>query len=139
MKNRLKTLLQRPVYRYLLIGGGVYILELAIIVVAQRLGASAYLAVGLGFWIGLITSFWLQKLLAFGDRRLKRQVLVSQIVAFSLLVLFNFTFTLLATRLLIDSLPVTVIRTLTLAITTVWNYYLYKTRIFKIPDSPLYW
>lgn len=139
MKNRIRILLKRFNYRYLLIGGSVYLLELVVIITTQYLGASAYWAVGLSFWVGLVASFWLQKIVAFGDKRLHRQVLIPQIFAFSALVLFNFTFTLFVTKLLISVLPAVLIRTLTLAITTTWNYYLYRTHIFKMPESPLYW
>lgn len=130
MKN-LKELLKRPGYRYLIIGGSVYVLELLIIVAAQSLGTSAVVAVGLSFWIGLIVSFVLQKLITFGDKRLYHKVLVPQIIAFSLLVLFNFSFTIVVAKLLTGMVPAVVSRTLALGITTVWNFYLYKTRIFK--------
>ncbi len=138
MKDQLKSFLKRPGGRYLVIGGSVYLLELVIIVVAQQLGASAVLAVGLSFWIGLIVSFGLQKLVTFGDKRLHHKVLLPQIMAFSLLVLFNFGFTLLVTKLLAGTIPAVATRTLALAITTIWNFYLYKTRIFKSDDNPVY-
>ncbi|MDB5170661.1 MAG: hypothetical protein JWO35_355, partial [Candidatus Saccharibacteria bacterium] len=57
-----------------------------------------------------------------------------QIVAFSLLVLFNFSFTVFVTSLLEDTLPAVATRTLALGITTIWNFYLYRTRIFKTGD-----
>lgn len=138
MKAKIRLLLEKPRYRYLIVGGSVYLLELVVIVAAQRLGASAVWAVGLSFWIGLVVSFALQKLVTFGDKRLHHRVLLPQIIAFSLLVLFNFGFTLLVTKLLSPALPAVVTRTLALGITTVWNFYLYKTRIFKISDNPLY-
>jgi putative flippase GtrA len=138
MKVSLKGLLKTPGGRYLVIGGSVYILELAVIVIAQQLGASAVLAVGLSFWLGLIVSFGLQKLVTFGDKRLHHKVLLPQIIAFSLLVIFNFCFTLLVTKLLSDTIPAVATRTIALAITTIWNFYLYKTRIFKTDDNPVY-
>ncbi|HEY5153037.1 MAG TPA: GtrA family protein [Candidatus Saccharimonadales bacterium] len=134
---RLRTLLQSPGGRYLVIGGGVYVLELLVIVIAQHLGASAVLSVGLSFWIGLVVSFALQKLVTFGDKRMHRRVLLPQILAFSLLVLFNFGFTLLVTKLLSPALPAVLTRTLALGVTTIWNFYLYKTRIFKTADEPV--
>ena len=138
MKTKTRALLQKPGHRYLVVGGSVYVLELVVIVVAQRLGASAVWAVGLSFWIGLVVSFALQKLVTFGDKRLHHRVLLPQIIVFSLLVLFNFGFTLLVTKLLYHWLPAVVTRTLALGITTIWNFYLYKTRIFKIDADPLY-
>ncbi len=122
--------------RYLIVGGSVYLLELLIIFIAQKLGANDVLAVALSFWIGLTVSFGLQKLVTFGDRRLHHTVLLPQVLAFSLLVLFNFGFTILVTGLLDGVVPAYIARTLALGVTTIWNFYLYKTRIFKT-DTPV--
>jgi putative flippase GtrA len=137
LTDKLRSFLKKPGGRYLVIGGSVYLLELVVIFVAQRMGASAVLSVGLSFWIGLVISFVLQKSITFGDKRLHHRVLLPQVIAFSLLVLFNFGFTLLVTNLLSPGLPAVVIRTLALGITTIWNFYLYKTRIFKTNDEPV--
>lgn len=138
MKAKIQTLLQKPGYRYLVVGGSVYLLELVVIVVAQRFGTSAVVAVSLSFWIGLIISFVLQKLVTFGNKDLHHRVLLPQVIAFSLLVIFNFGFTVLVTKLLYPTLPAVVTRTLSLVITTIWNFYLYKTRIFKTTGNPVY-
>lgn len=124
--------------RYLIIGISIYLFELVVIVVAQAWGASAVFAVGLSFWLGLIVSFLLQKLVTFGDKRLHHKILIPQIIAFSLLVLFNFGFTILVTKLLVSFIPAVLTRTLALGITTLWNFYLYKTRIFKPPGGSLF-
>src|SRR5665213_2028456 len=137
MKTKLYELLKRPGPRYVIIGGSIYVFELVVIVVAQWRGASAVVAVGLSFWLGLIISFALQKMITFGDKRLHHKVLIPQLLAFSLLVLFNFGFTLLVTRLLYHSIPAVATRTLALGLTTIWNFYLYKTRIFKTDENPV--
>jgi len=138
MKEKVRDLLRKPGGRYLVIGGSIYALELVVIVVAQLLGASAVMAVGLSFWVGLVVSFALQKLVTFGDKRVHHKVLLPQIIAFSLLVAFNFGFTILVTKLLQHQLPAVVTRTLALGITTIWNFYLYRTRIFKSGADPVY-
>ena len=117
--------------RYLISGVSIYGLELVVIIVAQALGASAVVAVGLSFWIGLVVSFITQKFVTFGDKRVHHRVLIPQIIAFSLLVLFNFGFTLLVTKLLANVIPAVICRTVALGTTTIWNFYLYKARIFK--------
>ncbi|MBI2588814.1 GtrA family protein [Candidatus Saccharibacteria bacterium] len=124
--------------KYLFIGVSVYVFELAVIVVAQTLGASAVLAVGLSFWLGLIVSFFLQKLVTFGDKRMHHKILIPQVIAFSLLVIFNFGFTVLVTKLLASFVPAVATRTLALGVTTLWNFYLYKTRIFKTDEKLLF-
>jgi putative flippase GtrA len=132
-KPKLVELRQRPGLRYVVVGSSTYVFELAMIVLAQHLGASAVTAVAISFWFGLVVSFILQKLVTFGDRRTHHKVVLPQIGAFSLLVMFNFGFTIAVTRLLQHVLPVVVIRTLAIGISTLWNYYLYKTRIFRVP------
>jgi len=133
----IKTLLQRPAYRYLVVGGSVYVFELAVIVVAQRLGASPVWAVAISFCLGTLVSFFLQKLVTFGDKRMHHRILLPQLMATVLLVCWNLGFSVLVTKLLQDHLPAVVTRTLALGITTIWNFYLYKTRIFKTSSEAL--
>jgi len=129
--RRLRALLQRPGYRYLLIGGSVYLFELAIIALSQAAGASPVAAVALSYCLGTLVSFFLQKLVTFGDRRMHHHILIPQLLATSALLLWNFGFSLLVTKLLQDNWPAVATRTLALGVTTIWNFYLYKTRIFK--------
>ena len=138
LPNKLQVHLDKPFVRYVLIGGSVYVFELLVILVGQRQGLADVVAVGLSFWLGLILSFVLQKVFTFRDRRRHHRVLIPQAAAFTALVLFNFGFTIEMTRLLRDSLPAPVIRTLAIGITTLWNFSLYKTRIFKTDDNPVY-
>lgn len=135
--NHIKALLKRPGYRYLLIGGSVYAFELAVIVVAQWLGASAVWAVAISFCLGTLVSFWLQKLVTFGDKRMHHRIVIPQMIATALLIVWNLGFSVLLTKLLQHHLPAVVTRTLALGITTIWNFYLYKTRIFKNSNEEL--
>lgn len=129
MIKLLSKLTATPKGRYLIVGGTVYGLELVIIAIAQRLGASAVGAVAISFWVGLVLSFILQKIVTFQDKRSAHKIVLAQIVAVALLVLWNFGFTILVTKLL-SSVPPAITRTIALLITTIWNYYLYRTRIF---------
>ena len=129
--ERITSLLQRPGYRYLIIGGIVYLFELLVIVVAQAMGASAIWAVAFSFCLGTLVSFFLQKLITFRDKRMHHRVLIPQLVVTGLLIAWNLGFSILLTKLLQNHLPTVVTRTLALGITTIWNFYLYKTRIFK--------
>lgn len=126
-----KGLLQKPGSRYLIIGGSVYVFEIAVIVVSQTLGAGAVLAIALSYGLGTLVSFFLQKILTFGDTRMHHRILVPQLVATIVLVAWNFGFSVLIARMLEHHTPAVVSRTVALAITTVWNFYIYKTRIFK--------
>jgi putative flippase GtrA len=131
--QKIKELLQKPGVRYLLVGGSVFLLELLVIVIAEKAGAQPLIAVALSFWIGLLVSFGLQKLFTFRDRRMQHTIVASQFILYSLLVLFNFGFTLLCVKLLEGTLPTGVVRAIALGITVIWNFYLYKTRLFKQP------
>lgn len=133
--KRLRKLLERPGYRYLVIGGSVYVLELLIIVVAQWLGATAVWAVAISFCLGTLVSFFLQKLVTFNDKRMHHRILIPQLIATGLLIAWNLGFSVLLTKLLQNHFPAVVTRTLALAVTTIWNFYLYKTRIFKQADE----
>lgn len=131
LSTKLGQLLQRPGYRYLIVGGSVYAFELAVIVVAQWWGATAVWAVAISFCLGTAVSFLLQKLVTFGDKRMHHRIVIPQLIATVLLVLFNLGFTVLVTKLLSPPVPAVVTRTLALLVTTLWNFYLYRTRIFK--------
>lgn len=135
--KQLRAMLAKPGYRYLLIGGVVYIFELSVIVLAQAYGASPVWAVAISFCAGTTVSFILQKLITFGDKRMQHRVLIPQIIATIILVLWNLGFSVLLTKLLQAHLAAVVTRTLALGITTIWNFYLYKTRIFKNSDEEL--
>jgi len=129
--QKIRKLLEKPGYRYVLVGGSVYVFELVVIVVAQLLGAGPVMAVAISFILGTLVSFGLQKLVTFGDKRMHHKIVIPQLVITCLLVLFNFGFTLLVTKLLAHVWPTIFSRTLALGITTIWNFYLYKTHIFK--------
>lgn len=124
--------------RYLVVGVSVYVLELLVIVIAQAAGSGNVLSVALAFWIGLLVSFALQKFVTFKDKRTQHTIVIAQFVAVALLVLFNFGFTLAVTQVLGQFIPAVICRTLALGVTTLWNFYLYKTRIFKNPGEPVY-
>jgi putative flippase GtrA len=136
MKAFTRKFLARSSGRYLIVGGSVYVLELLIIVTAQKLGLSPVWAVALSFWIGTGVSFLLQKFVTFGDKRTHHKIVIPQLLAVTALVLFNFGFTILMTHLFAHHLPTVVVRTLALGITTIWNFYLYRTRIFTRSETP---
>lgn len=138
MEARTRELLKRPGIRYLIVGGSVYVIELLVIVIAQAAGATPVWAVAISYCVGTLLGFLLQKLVTFGDKRMHHKILVPQLIATCLLVAWNLCFTLLMTKLLENYLPTVVIRTIALAITVIWNFYLYKTRIFKSDANPVY-
>lgn len=135
MIDKFKQLMSQPGPRYVIVGGSVFVFELAVIKIALMMGANNLVAVGISFWLGFIASFLLQKFFAFGDKRTQRHVVLPQIIAMALLVLFNFGFTLVVTDLLADHISTFLSRALAVGITTIWNFYLYRTRIFNQPQG----
>lgn len=131
MAYSLKSLLRTKIFRYVLIGGSAYVIEIATILAAQRLGANSVAAVALSFWIGFVYTFILQKFFTFDDNRTGGKIIASQASMVAALVILNFVFTISVTVVLQHWLPAMVIRTVAVALTTVWNFYLYKTRVFK--------
>lgn len=131
MKNFIVTLTENSKVRYLFIGGTGFLVELGVIYVATSAGAPGTLAVALSFIVGLGYSFLLQKVITFRDKRFHHKIVLKQAIAYAVLVAFNFSFTVFSVWLLESYFPVAVIRAVALAITVIWNYYAYRTWIFK--------
>lgn len=108
------------------------------IAIALRVDQSDVSAVSWAFWTGLIVSFGLQKFFTFSDTRTQRRLIIKQVAAVTALVLFNYVFTILVTKVSEGLLPVVASRTVALLITTLWNYYLYKTSIFRGAVEQIY-
>jgi len=123
------VLMQSRLARYLLVGGGSYAVELSLLVfLTAVLNLNRVLSTALAFWVGLVLSFVLQKLYAFQDYQKELRTIGRQTGAFSLLVGFNYCFTLVVVSLFSSHLIIAS-RTLAIACTTTWNYFIYK-RIF---------
>ena len=117
--------------RYIIVGGTSYAIELSVLLLLVRVfDFNTTLAVSIGFWLGLVISFLLQKFLAFKNTDTRAKRLTIQTVYYALLVLFNYGFTLLFVHLLEPFIDLSIARTLALIITTAWNYIIYKKVIF---------
>lgn len=133
MISRLMGLLRssRP-FRYVLVGGAGYLFEMLVLfVMSVVLHSNDAIAVTASFWLGLVFSFFLQKVLAFGNREANAEVLGLQAGFYALLVLFNYGFTLGFAALTAPVIGVFLSRTAALVITTAWNYFLYRGIIFN--------
>ena len=117
--------------RYIIVGGTSYAIELTVLLLLVHVfDFNTTLAVSIGFWLGLVISFLLQKFLAFKNTDTRARRLTIQTVYYALLVLFNYGFTLLFVHLLEPFIDLSIARTLALIITTAWNYIIYKKVIF---------
>lgn len=132
-KSRAFVAGHQEVVRYVIVGSSVYVIEIACIYMFQRLTNNGILAVAGSFWVGLVASFILQKSITFKDKRIQKGVVASQFLATASLVVFNFMFTVGFVKLFGGFGPVYIVRTVALGLTTIWNFYLYRTKIFKQP------
>jgi putative flippase GtrA len=124
-----KLLNKRPA-RYIMAGGLSYAIELSFLLAFHKLGhLSVEASTAIAFWIGILTSFLFQKLFAFQDYQKTLRVISQQIIGYTLLVAFNYAFTLCVVALFPAGLII-FSRTLALAMVTVWNYFIYK-RLFN--------
>lgn len=126
--DRLKN---KPVIRYVVVGGLSYLIELACIYLFITLGASPLGAIAISFWVGLVVSFLMQKLIAFNNKKRSPRALAGQSLAYGLLVLLNYVFTLGVVYIGASLLGAYLARTVALIITTVWNYLIYSKIIFR--------
>ncbi|TXJ07779.1 MAG: GtrA family protein [Aeromicrobium sp.] len=123
--------------RYLIVGVTGYLFEMAVLALATRVFESGtVLAVTLSFWLGLLFSFYFQKVLAFGDHDHSVKVLGRQGMLYGVLVLVNFGFTVGFAWLFEPTLGVYLSRTIALGITTTWNFFIYRSIIFKARANP---
>lgn len=127
----LRKLAQHQIIRYLFIGGLSFIIEMSVLYTLNHiLHASATVSVAISFWVGLIVGYVLQKIIAFQNKEKSRRAIARQLVGYSLLVAWNYGFTLLVVELFQNNLSVVLLRTIVIAITTLWNYAIYKV-LFK--------
>ncbi|HEY8992728.1 MAG TPA: GtrA family protein [Candidatus Microsaccharimonas sp.] len=131
----IRTLAQHQIIRYLFVGGFSYVIEIATLYsFNQLLHVSATISVTISFWVGFIIAYTLQKLITFQNKEKSRKALTKQLIGYSLLVLWNYAFTLLVVELFHASVSVIILRTIVIAITTVWNYFLYK-KLFRVTEQ----
>lgn len=112
--------------RYVIVGGTAYLIEMATLF-GLKDGAkfSSIKSVAISYWVGLVVAFLLQKIVTFKNHDRRVHILAKQIVIYALLVVFNYLVTLIAVKLLTPRISVFVVRTLVIALGTIWNYFIY--------------
>lgn len=125
-------MLGAQIIRYLFVGGLAYVIEMSSLYVLHKFSnLSAIGAVAVSFWVGFLTAFLLQKILTFKNHDKRAKAIFTQIILYSLLVGFNYIFSLLMVAILANNINVFIVRTLTIIIVTCWNFYIYRTFIFS--------
>lgn len=129
--SRVKSLANKPGFRYLFVGGTAYVVEMAALYGITLIGTSDVLAVALSFWVGLTFSFFAQKLIAFRNRDRNSKAMSKQLGGYLILVAFNYVFTLAFVGAFAAYASVFVLRTLSIGIITLWNFFIYR-QLFKV-------
>lgn len=128
----IQRILSHNLIRYILVGGGSFAIEMGLILALTYLvHVNPVLSVGIAFWAGLVISFVLQKIVAFGDRSKSKRQLTAQTIQYAVLVGVNYLFTLSFVWATTSLIGVFFARAIALAVTTAWNYVIYSRVIFK--------
>lgn len=125
-KDFVGIVISKPWVRYVLVGGTTYIFDIGVLAgLYYGLNTSRTVAASASFWLGLLFSFVLQKLLAFQDYQSGIRAVSRQAFWYSVLVLVNYVVTVAIVNLFPGQFII-ISRTLALIITTIWNYTIYK-------------
>lgn len=112
-------------------GGITYVFDIGILVsLYSGLHTSRAVAASASFWLGLIFSFLLQKLLAFQDYKKEMRAISRQIFWYAILIVINYFVTILVVSMF-PGRYIVISRTAALLVTTLWNYFIYKKIIFR--------
>lgn len=130
MQNRFLSVYQHSLFRYLLIGGSTFALDLGGLVVLHGImDISVLVAASISYWLSIAYNFVMNRIWTFGVK--KPDKLHKHIVLYGLLLGFNYIFTLISIALATHfGLHYTVAKIMTVAIQVSWTYYAYKI-IFK--------
>lgn len=122
--------------RYVVVGIVAYLSEMAVLFGLKDLvGLSSLKAVAISFWTGLVVAFILQKIVTFQNHDRSLHMLSKQLAGYSILVGFNYLFTLLMVGIFSDKVSVFVIRTAVIILSTGWNFIIYKELLFKKKEA----
>jgi len=120
---------------YLVVGIGSFLIEMAALYFFKEvLRFSDLLSVGISFWIGFVVAFILQKIVTFKNKDKTVKTVGKQMVVYAALAGWNYIFTLGLVGFFADTTSVFWVRTVAIGITTIWNFVLYRTIIFKAPE-----
>lgn len=127
-------MLKSHLQRYIAVGATAYIIEITTIyVLHHNLKLSSVRSIAISYWIGFVVAFIMQKVITFKNYDRSPKIITGQLAKYSLLVIWNYGFTLLLAVLFDKTLSVFIIRTGAILVTTAWNYLIYKA-LFKKPE-----
>jgi putative flippase GtrA len=130
-----KALKESSLLRYFLVGMVAYLIDIGTLIGFYRyLHSSRAEAAAVSFWAGTLAGFVMQKFVAFQDYQKELKALSKQGASYAILLAFNYILTIL----IVDLFPgrdIIYSRTLAVAMTTIWNYVVYKKLVFREPAA----
>ncbi len=124
-------ILKKTWVRYFIAGGTSYAIEMVVLFCLHHfLGLSAVNSVAISFWVGFFMAFTLQKIITFQNYHKHPKILAKQLLSYSVLVGFNYFFTLGLVWIFTPRISVYIIRTIAILIITIWNFIIYR-KIFR--------
>jgi putative flippase GtrA len=125
-----KNLIRSTYARYFVVGGLAYLVDIGILSgLYYGFHLSRVVSASISFWVGFLFSFAMQKMVAFQDYQKEMKSISKQAFMYGLLVAFNYLFTILVISIF-PSRYVLASKTLAVAVSTIWNYFVYKHLIF---------
>lgn len=135
MRSKINKLRKLKFIRYLVVGGSAFVLEMAILYIFKNvLNLGPVQSVAISFWISFVYVFLAQKHVTFKTEETHAHPLHKQTIAYSILVAWNYFFSLITMHIFADHLGVFITRTFAIMVMTLWNFQIYK-RIFKTDDK----
>lgn len=131
MTNFLKNKKINLIIRYLVVGAVAFVIEMsALFILHNVLKFSSVTSVAISFWVGFAIAFILQKMVTFKNYQKSAKALSKQLVFYTILVSWNYVFSLSVVALLSENFSVYALRTGTIIVIICWNFIIYKL-IFK--------
>jgi putative flippase GtrA len=123
--------LQNSLFRYIFVGGIAYVIDIvALIGLYRYLHTSRAEAAAVSFWAGTLAGFVMQKFIAFQDYQKELRAISKQGASYAILITFNYLLTIFIVNLF-PGRDIVYSRTLAVAMTTLWNYVIYKKLVFR--------
>lgn len=131
MMQKIKVLSKHKILRYLVVGGSAFVFEMSVLFILKIvLNFSPIKSVAISFWFGFVFTFLAQKFVTFKTEEAHVHPLHKQTIGYTLLIAWNYLFSIVLVHLLAIHLGVFVTRTIAIIIMMFWNFQIYKI-LFK--------
>jgi putative flippase GtrA len=135
--SKVKKLKSHSASKYFLVGISAFTTDyLVLIILYYLLNVPLKLATSAGFLTGFLISFSINRQWVFGSKKHKKKIW-RQIIEYSLLVAFNFLFTVVAVSFLNDhGMKPFIGKLVVMAAIMCWNYVFFRWVIFAAANEP---